>query len=467
MYKKISKKIEIKLKKILNKYPLVQKIVSEINGSGGKALLVGGAVRDLLLNLEVKDLDIEIHGLRQKKLEQILKSFGSISLVGKSFGVFRLHGLDIDWSLPRKDSKGRKPTVKIDPFMSIKEAFRRRDLTINSMAIDLNSFELVDPFNGAKDLKNKILRATDKKLFIEDPLRFYRVMQFIGRFDMYPDKQLNKICQQMDIKHISRERIEEEFKKLFLKSKKPSIGIEWLHQIKRLKEILPELYDTIGIPQNPKWHPEGDVYEHTKQALDAAATFKYNSNDEKLILMWSALCHDLGKAATTKFVDGRFISHEHEVVGEKLAKKLLKRITNNINLIETVCKLVRWHMQPGQLVENAKPSAYKRLALKLYPNTNLQMLSKLFLADRLGRNPKKGKPLKKKMPECERFEKEINELDLSTSIEKPIIQGKDLLDKIQPGPLLGKLVKFAYEIQIEEGIKNKTELKKRVLESLR
>lgn len=459
--------IDIKnsIENIFKDNPLIKEIIKKIIQNGARAFLVGGAVRDILLGLKAKDLDIEIHGLKIEDLEKILKSFGPVSLVGKSFGVFRLHNIDADWSLPRTDSQGRKPIVKIDPFMSIKNAFARRDLTINAMGIDLNTSELIDPFNGKKDLENKILRAPDKDLFIQDPLRFFRVMQFIGRFEMQPDYELNQICKTMNIKNISRERIEEEFKKLFLKSKRPSLGIEWLRHISRLSEILPEVAELIGVIQDKNFHPEGDVYEHTLQSLDAAAKLKYDSDEEKLILMWAAFCHDLGKVSTTKEVNGKIISYEHEQESEILSKKLLKRITKEKDLIDAVCKLVKYHMQPIQfLINKAKPTAYKRMANRLAPNVTLQMLGKLALIDKLARNPKKGSPLEKTdTQDVDEFLSNAKKLDILTKIEKPILLGRDIKDIVKPGPEMGKFLKIAYDIQLEKGIKDKDELKKQTL----
>src|SRR5581483_2368303 len=179
-----------------------------------------------------------------------LSLYGPVSLVGKVFGVFRIHGLDIDWSLPRSDSSGRKPEVQIDPFMGYKEAFARRDLTINAMGIDLVSHALIDPFNGCADLKAGILRAPDAAFFVQDPLRFYRVMQFIGRFGYRPDDELNRICASMDIATVSRERIEVEFEKLFLRSEQPSLGLRWIEKLGRMREVLPELAATVGVMQD-------------------------------------------------------------------------------------------------------------------------------------------------------------------------------------------------------------------------
>ena len=186
-------KISAHIQHIEKQFPRVREIADAIRTCGGRVVLVGGAVRDLFLALPVKDLDCEVYGLPLDDLEKTLRTFGAVSLVGKSFGVLRLYGLDVDWSLPRADSAGRKPTVRVDPHMPFADAFRRRDLTINAMGIDLHSGELIDPHNGQKDLKNNVLRSPDLETFVEDPLRFYRVMQFVGRFGMsvYPDGQLD------------------------------------------------------------------------------------------------------------------------------------------------------------------------------------------------------------------------------------------------------------------------------------
>ncbi len=465
--KKLSEKIKKQIVFLLNQYPLVKKIVQTINQERGRALLVGGAVRDLLLDLQTKDLDIEIYGLTPEQLEKLLGQFGPVSLVGKVFGVFRVHGLDVDWSLPRADSPGRKPEVKIDPFMSFEDAFRRRDLTVNAMGIDIMTFELIDLFNGLQDVKNKILRTPDARFFIQDPLRFYRVMQFIGRFEMMPNKELNDICKSMDISEVSRERIEKECKKLFLKSKRPSLGIRWIYEIGRLHEVLPELYQTVGIKQDPKWHPEGEVFEHTMQTVDAAALIaqKYEDEFDKLVLSYAALCHDLGKVSTTEEMEeGIITSLGHAKESEQLAKHMLKRITHHKELVETVAKLVRYHMHPVQLVfGHAKLSAYKRLANKLAPHTTLQMLADLSLADKRGRNPKGFELLQISDPDIDTFLVHAHKAKVLEEIEKPILLGRDLLDVIEPGPQMGDLLKKAYQIQIEEGIKNKKELKRRII----
>lgn len=463
----------------------LQPILAEIKKDGGVSYLVGGSVRDLLLGIKVKDIDIEVHKISLQKLQDCLKKFGQVKLVGKQFGVLRINKLDIDWSLPRKDSVGRKPKVEIDSNMTIEQACKRRDLTINSMAIDLNKLflfrmnkkdiEIIDPFGGQKDLKDKILRAVDNELFLQDPLRFFRVMQFIGRFEMRSDENLNELCKNIKLTDIqtgcalSKERIFEEIKKLFLKSKKPSLGFRWLKDIGRLKEIFPELYDLIGVEQRKDYHPEGDVFEHTMQAVDAAAMLdKYENDDEKFAIMLGVLCHDLGKPKTT---DKDLHCTGHEKEGVDIAKKFLKRFVQNKELIKFICKLVLYHTMPALLFKQKSGlKAYKRLAAKLAPNVNLRQLGLVSLCDIRGRNPKSHEPLEK-TPEIfekgfDNFIQQVKESKVEYGAEKPVLLGRDLLDLVGAGPELGKLVKRAYQIQIDEDITDVEVLKKRVLDSI-
>jgi tRNA nucleotidyltransferase (CCA-adding enzyme) len=352
----------------------------------------------------------------------------------------------------------------IDPYMSIEDAFRRRDLTINAMGINIKTGELVDPFGGKDDLAKGVLRSPDITLFEQDPLRFFRVMQFISRFDMRPDKQLENVCKSMSLENVSRDRIEQEFAKMLLKSDYPSLGIRWLKDIDRLNELLPELAATIGIVQDPRWHPEGDVFEHSMQALDAAAALDYENDQEKLVLLYAALCHDLGKVTTT-FEDQKGIhSYGHAEVGCKIAQKMLKRITKNKLLIDKVAKLIKWHMVPVQLLKSgAKIPAFKRLANNLAPQVNGVMLAQLVIADHRGRNRLLHKPLTEPIPEAEQFIETMEQAGVQDVKEEPLLTGKDFLDVVKPGPMLGRLVKKAYELQLE-GNYNKDELKKKVLE---
>ena len=455
------------MKKIVERYPIMSSIVQKILAHAGRSYLVGGVVRDMVMGLPIndKDIDIEVHGLTEHVLENILQEYGVVNTVGKSFGVLRVSGLAVDWSLPRTDSAGRKPIVTIDPRMTIQEAARRRDLTMNAMAIDMQTGELIDPFGGKDDIKNKILRAPDARLFIEDPLRLFRVMQFIGRFEMVPDSKLNELCSSIDITSVSRERIEQEFKKLLLLSERPSLGIRWLHSIKKLPVILQELAGTLQVQQNPKWHPEGTVFEHTMQALDAAAQIvqSYDQEKMKLILLYAALCHDIGKVTTTTVHDGviKSIGHENET---GLVKTLLKRITHDTDIIEAVVSLVLHHMQPLQFVaQNAKLPAYKRLARKLSSLVSMKLLADLARADRRGRNGTSSLPLADEDKEIDVFIKNAQKAGVFELPEVAVLTGADVLAYIKPGPQVGYLLKKAYDIQINEGIIHKEDLLRRII----
>lgn len=458
------------MKLVYKDYEKIHAIVTAIARSKGRALLVGGAVRDMVMKVPIKDVDIEVYGLTEEQLENILKSFGPVSLVGKSFGVLRIHGLDVDWSLPREDSAGRKPMVMVDPHMSIEKAAQRRDLTMNAMAFDILTQEIIDPWGGINDIADKILRTPDPHFFIQDPLRFYRVMQFIGRFTMMPDDALNQLCKTMDISAVSRERIEEEFKKLLLHSERPSLGIRWLQSIGRLPEILPELSHTIGVLQEGKWHPEGDVFEHSMQALDAAAIIvkKYDNEYDKLVLLYAALCHDLGKVTTTKTINGVIKSIGHERESKRLARMMMRRITHNNDLINAVCSLVLHHMSPLQFTKNkAGLPAYKRLATKLDEQVNMAMLIDLCIADKRGRNGESNMPLMVDFPDVAIFQEKAEQATVLYNKVEPLLKGADILDIVPAGPQMGELLKYAYEIQIENGISSKAELKEYVIKRIK
>lgn len=458
----LNPEMKSRLMSVIYTYPKLMELLNTFKEHGGIAYLVGGAVRDLLLKKPVKDIDIELHALSESDVESILSLFGPTSLVGKQFGVLRVHGLDIDWSLPRTDSSGRKPQVEIDPHMGIEGALKRRDLTMNAMAINLLTFELIDPFGGQHDMQQKILKTPDPLFFIQDPLRFFRVMQFIGRFQMVPDDQLQAVCATMDLSGISRERISEEIEKLLLKSQRPSLGWRWLLQMGRLAQLFPELGALVGCLQEQEYHPEGDVFEHTMQVLDAAAQEKeYKNEREKLILMFAALCHDLGKPYATVLVDNRLKSAGHAQAAIFWTKKLLARLTIKKELVPCVCVLVLHHMQVAALVQqNAKAAAYKRLAHALDPYATMRQLALLARADQRGRNPDgSGNPLAEDSSIVTIFLERTHAALVSDSKEEPLLHGRDVMDIVSPGPEMGSLLKIAYDIQLNEGIKDKDTLK--------
>lgn len=444
---------------------LVKTIVEEIASHGAQALVVGGVVRDLALGQIYQDLDIEVHRMSLDDLEALLGRFSEVDLVGKQFGVLKLRGVDADWSVPRRDSKGRRPVVESDPWMGIEAAARRRDLTINAMALDPLDGTVYDPFNGLDDVEHKILRAPDADRFVEDPLRFFRVMVFTARFGMQPDEELNRLCRFMSLDDVARERIEDEFTRLFLMSRRPSIGLRWLGEVGRLVEILPEAARLDGLEQDPQWHPEGNVWEHTLQVVDAAAGLTIGDREQDLMLLWSALCHDLGKAGTTELIDGRIRSPGHTELSGELAVRLMERIVNHQVVVRGAAKLSIHHLKPHDFfVNNASPKAFKRLALALSPETRLERLAALAVADYRGRNPAGDEPLNLDSREAGWFLEQAEALKVQREPERPVLMGRHLLEVMKPGPEMGKLLHRAYEIQLAEDILEVEELKRRVLE---
>ncbi len=468
-------------------------ILKAIQTAGGVSYLVGGFVRDVVMDLPCGDADIEVHGLSLDQLAAILKQAGPVSLVGKQFGVLKLPHQSVDWSLPRTDSSGRKPQVSIDPSLSIEEALRRRDVTMNAMAINLNTIimrytreelssatradtiEIIDPYKGQDAIKQKKLCFIDAERFVEDPLRFFRVMHFIGRFNMQPDSHLNNLCKKMDLcdaetrKPIAQERVHEELKKLFLKAQRPSRGFRWLHALGRLEELFPELHALIGVPQKLIYHPEGDVFEHTMQALDAAAALSptlFDSNEEqsdqaRLLIMYATLCHDLGKPTTTNKM---LQCHGHPEAGVAPTRTLMKRLTGSHDFYTPVIKLVVHHMKPKIFIaQGAKSGAYKRLASQLAPDTSLRQLALVSLADARGRNGESSEPLIGQDEFFYTFIEKARMIATLDSPEQPVLNGRDLIDHVQPGPRLGQLLKQAYALQLEEDIRDPEVLKQRIL----
>ena len=273
-----------------------QKIAQKIQKIGGRAVFVGGCVRDALLGLDPKEIDIEVFGIERGMLEKFLHEHFQVYKVGKAFGVYKLKGVEIDVSLPRRESKvgtGHKGFhVEGDPFLSFEEAALRRDFTINAVSWDPLNGEVIDPCNGRKDLTNKKLRHVSDK-FHEDPLRVLRAMQLLARFELEIDQETVKTCREINPEGLSKERIFEEWKKMVTKGAKPSMGLQLLRNCGWIK-YYPELEALIGCHQEPNWHPEGDVWVHILHCMDAFARHSIGDDWEDLVVGFGVLCHDLG-----------------------------------------------------------------------------------------------------------------------------------------------------------------------------
>ncbi|MGI6225468.1 MAG: CCA tRNA nucleotidyltransferase [Peptococcales bacterium] len=422
-------------------------ILHTLSKKGAKCFYVGGYVRDYLLGLTPKDIDIEVHGISPEELVDVLSFFGKVDVVGKSFGVLRVSGLDVDFSQPRteiKNGTGHKDfKVEINPFLPLEDAARRRDFTINSMMMEALSGKIIDPFSGQEDLKNKILRCVDPLTFGEDPLRVLRGIQFAARFELKIHPDTTSIMQKLvpELKFLPKERIFAEVEKLLLKAQKPSLGFELMRELGIVDFLFPELKALINCPQPPKHHPEGDVWAHTMLVVDEAAKLRDKSKDPA-ILMWAALTHDLGKPKVTKVGD-RITSHGHDREGEKIAYDFLTRFSGDKHFLRGVTTLVREHMHPFALWKNqASDAALRRLARRV----DIEELMLLAEADRKGR----GKVEDTDSNLIQKwFRDKIETLGLNKAIT-PLVQGKDLIELgLSPGPNFKVILDEALEMQLE------------------
>ena len=330
---------------------MIEKQIAQlVKEKGGRTFYVGGYVRDKLLNIENKDVDIEIHGINEEQLQDILKQVGDPISYGKSFGVYSLKGYDIDIALPRSEKaigKGHKDfKIDVDPFIGYKQAARRRDITINALMQDVLTNEILDYYNGLDDLKNKIIRQVESSTFIEDPLRVLRVAQFASRFEFEVAQETIELCKTIDLGFLSKERVEEELRKCLLKGKKPSIFFDTLNKMNQLDYWFKEIKDLISIKQDPIYHPEGDVYIHTMQVIDRAV--KYRNKCKSYEFMLLCLTHDFGKIICSENINGRIHAYEHEVKGIPIIDNFIKRITNRKEAITYLKNMVPLHMLPNK-----------------------------------------------------------------------------------------------------------------------
>jgi len=424
----------------------VQHIAKVLRDLGGRVLLVGGCVRDSLLNIPSKDIDMEVYGLDAGVVESALAAKYRLDTVGRAFGVFILKGLNIDLALPRRESGvGPKHTdfeVQGDPSMSPRDAASRRDFTINAISYDPLTGEQIDPYSGATDLKSRRLRHISEA-FSEDPLRVLRGMQFVARFGLSAAPETIDLCRALSPRYLPMERLWEEWKKLILKGKEISLGLNFLKSCHWLK-YFPELKALDGCQQDPKWHPEGDVWTHTLHCLDAYATQRTGEQWEDLVVGFAVLCHDMGKPETTYTdEDGRIRSPRHDVRGVPVATHFLERITRQKKIFEEVLPLVEQHMRPLSLYrDGAGDSAIRRLAARV---KRIDRLIRVARADNSGRPP-----IVPNFPEGRWLLDKTEQMRIQDSAPKPIIQGRHLIDLgVNPGPNFGKILDQAYDAQLK------------------
>jgi tRNA nucleotidyltransferase (CCA-adding enzyme) len=421
-----------------------------------RAFLVGGCVRDFLLHQSVKDYDIEVFDMDFEGLANGLARWGRTDLVGRSFGVVKLttpQGACYDFSIPRRDSKvsaGHQGfEIEFDSSISLEEAAARRDFTINALMWDPRADEILDFFGGANDLRDRVLRHTSSA-FVEDPLRVLRGMQFCGRFDLRAASETLALCRSIQHTHseLAVERIREEWFKWAERSIAPSAGLRFLAQTEWIGHY-PEIRALIGTPQEPEWHPEGDVFTHTCHCCDALANlpqWQQSDPQSRIVFMLAILAHDFGKPETTRreLKNGvlRITSPGHEAAGKTKAEHFLNRINAPIAVRQRVLPLVANHLFTFQQLTD---TAVRRLARRLAPET-IDGLCLIITADSMGRPPRP-----KTIPgTVERLKEKAHELHVRQSPPLPILMGCHLIEKgIVPGPAFRQILDAAYDAQLE------------------
>jgi len=453
-----------------NNLILALQIAELVKTAGGQALFVGGWVRDHVRGSPSKDIDIEVYGLPARDLKNLLQRLGKIDAVGESFAVYKIANLDI--SLPRRESKTgtghRGFSIIGDPTLSVQEATRRRDFTINAIAWNPLTDEYHDPYGGLKDLSQKVLRIVDPQTFTDDSLRALRAMQFTARLELNVELNTRNILKTVAVDDLPSERIWGEIEKLLLLAKRPSIGFQLGLEIGIINKLFPEMEALVNCPQEPEWHPEGDVWTHNQLVIDQARTRIDNLQKERqLSVMLGAICHDFGKPSTTKYIDGRIRSHNHEEAGVAPTNDFLDRLKirnlHGYDVRKQVIGLVANHLKPGMWAkarDGVSDGAFRRLATKV----DLDLLARVAKSDCLGR---------KGYFDCssiEWFLDRAKKLEIQHQAPSPILQGRHLLTLgLHPGPQIGKILALIYEQQLDGTVKtlsDATEAAKRIIQNL-
>lgn len=441
----------------------VLKLASSIHADGGRALLVGGCVRDIIMGTEPKDWDLEVYGVAPVRVREILDRFGDVNVAGEAFTVYKL-GSGLDVSLPRRERKSgrghRAFVIEGDPAMTFEAATRRRDFTINAILQDPLTGELIDPFDGRRDINQGVLRAVSTQTFAEDSLRVLRAAQFAARFDFDIEPETADLCRTLDLSDLPRERVWGEMEKLLLGAPRPSLGIEWLRTLGVIDQLFPEIKALEGVPQDPEWHPEGDVFVHTKLVVDGARNLIGDlPYARRVTVMLAALAHDFGKPATTEFLEGHYRSRGHEEAGVAPAESFLDRL--NIHTLAgydvraQVIALVREHLKPGEFYkkrDEVGEGAFRRLARKC----ELDLLYRVAKADSLGRNAP-WVPREKWYDSAaqEWFIERARELEVEQQPPAPLLMGRHLLEMgLEPGPRIGQITQAIYEMQLDGRVRS-------------
>ena len=425
-------------------------VARAVRDAGGRALVVGGWVRDRLRGAPSHDIDIEVHGLAAERLRSVLAGLGTVNAVGASFAVFKLGPLDI--ALPRTESKTgrghRGFEVTGDPHLPLAEAARRRDFTVNAVAWDPLDDQYLDPHGGRADLDGRRLRMVDPATFGDDSLRVLRAVQLAARLEFEIEAETQALCRTIPLDDLPAERIWGEVEKLLLEAARPSVGLRVARELGVVDRLFPELAALVDCPQEPEWHPEGDVWIHTLLVVDEArGRIDDLPYPQRVAVMLGAVCHDLGKPATTAHIDGRIRSLNHEAMGVEPAAAFLDRL--NVRTLDgydvrgQVLGLVGHHLKPGMwraARDGVGDGAFRRLARKV----DLELLARVAAADCRGRTGRFD------CSAIDWFLERARSLGVEHAPPAPLLLGRHVLALgVRPGPRVGAVLRQVYERQLD------------------
>jgi len=441
--------------------PIVSTITEAAKENGIEVFMVGGVVRDLILKRERSDLDFLVIDDSLKFAEKVANKLG-IQKVTKfrNFGTahFIYQNYDIEFVGARKESynrDSRKPIVEDGTF---EDDIKRRDFTINAMAISLNEKnfgELIDIFNGYNDLQNKLIKTPldPFQTFDDDPLRIMRAFRFAAQLEFQVDESIMKAAKEMKerLRIVSQERITDEFLKI-LSAPKPSIGLKLLYDSEVLQVIFPEIHNLAGVDQRQDYHHK-DVFLHTLIVVD-----NISQATENLWLRFAALVHDIAKPQTKKFVEGiGWTFHGHEELGARMMKNIFHRMKLPMNKLEYVEKLVRLHLRPIALAkEEVTDSAIRRLIVQA--GDDLQDLITLCRADITSKNPQKVEKYLANYEAVMQKVLEVQEKDRLRAFQSPV-RGDEIMKicNLKPSKKVGEIKKAIEEAILDGVIENSHE----------
>jgi len=442
------------LKDKLNKYEFLISASEIAEQLKVGTYIVGGFIRDILLNRKRDDIDFLVVGDGPKYASSLANAFGIKDIViFKNFGTahFRYHDINFEFVGARKESynkTSRKPDVAAGSF---KDDISRRDFTINTLAVSVNKNdygELVDTFNGLTDLENKIIKTPLDPLitFDDDPLRIMRAFRFASQLGFTVDKKVvnaaNQLKERMEI--VSQERITDEFFKI-LGSPKPSVGLELLFNSGVMGIVFPEIEKMSGVEQRKDYHHK-DVFLHTCKVVDNTA-----EKSENVWLRFAALVHDIAKPQTKKFVEGTgWTFHGHDEIGARMMKRIFRRMKLPMNKLEYIEKMIRLHLRPIALAsEEVTDSAVRRLVVSA--DDDLEELITLCRADITSKNLSK---VSKYLSNYDRVMKKVlmvQEKDELRAFQSPV-RGETIMEvcNLKPSKKVGE-IKQAIEDAILDG----------------